>query len=51
MPGTHLARLEIAVTIEETLDRLADLSLTGDKIEYAYGLTRGPVAVPITFRP
>jgi cytochrome P450 len=50
-PGAHLARLEIAVTIEEALDRLADLSLTGDTVEYAYGLTRGPVAVPITFRP
>jgi cytochrome P450 len=50
-PGSHLARLEIAVTIEETLDRLADLSLAGDEIEYVYGLTRGPVAVPITFRP
>jgi cytochrome P450 len=50
-PGAHLARLEIAVTIEEALDRLADLSLAGEKIEYVYGLTRGPVAVPITFRP
>jgi cytochrome P450 len=50
-PGAHLARLEIAVTIEEVLDRLAGLSLAADEIEYAYGLTRGPVAVPVTFRP
>jgi len=50
-PGAHLARLEIAVTIEEVLDRLAGLSLAANEIEYAYGLTRGPVAVPVTFRP
>lgn len=50
-PGAHLARLEIAVTIEEALDRLADLSLATDEIEYVYGLTRGPVAVPLRFRP
>lgn len=50
-PGAHLARLEIAVTIEAALDRLQDLSLAGQEIKYAYGLTRGPVSVPITFRP
>jgi cytochrome P450 len=50
-PGAHLARLEIAVTIEEALDRLGGLSLAADEIEYVYGLTRGPVALPITFRP
>jgi cytochrome P450 len=50
-PGAHLARLEIAVTIEEVLDRMAGLTLAVDEIEYAYGLTRGPVAVPVTFRP
>jgi cytochrome P450 len=50
-PGAHLARLEIAVTIEEALDRLEGLSPAGQEIKYAYGLTRGPVAVPVTFRP
>jgi cytochrome P450 len=50
-PGAHLARLEIAVTIEEVLDRLEDLSLAADGIKYAHGLTRGPLAVPLTFRP
>jgi cytochrome P450 len=50
-PGAHLARLEIAVTIEEALGRLGGLSLAADEIEYVYGLTRGPVALPITFRP
>jgi cytochrome P450 len=50
-PGAHLARLEIEVTIEEALDRLQDLALADQEIKYAYGLTRGPVAVPLTFRP
>jgi cytochrome P450 len=50
-PGAHLARLEVAVTIEEALDRLADLSLAEGEIDYVYGLTRGPVAVPLRFRP
>jgi len=50
-PGAHLARLEIAVTIEEVLDRLQDLSLAADRVEYVSGLTRGPVAVPLKFRP
>jgi cytochrome P450 len=50
-PGAHLARLEIAVTIEEALGRLADLSLADGEIEYVHGLTRGPVAVPLRFRP
>jgi cytochrome P450 len=50
-PGAHLARLEVAVTIEEVLDRLADLTPATSHIEYAHGLTRGPLAVPLTFRP
>lgn len=50
-PGAHLARLEVAVTIEEVLDRLADLAPATSHIEYAHGLTRGPLAVPLTFRP
>ena len=28
-----------------------DLALADQEIKYAYGLTRGPVAVPLTFRP
>jgi cytochrome P450 len=50
-PGAHLARLEIRVTIEEVLDRFKDLRLSADHVDYCYGLTRGPLATPVTFRP
>jgi cytochrome P450 len=50
-PGAHLARMEIIVTIQEVLDRLQDLTLDAEEISYVYGLTRGPKAVPLRFRP
>jgi cytochrome P450 len=50
-PGAHLARLEIKVTIEEVLDRMRDLTLATDRISYHSGLTRGPISVPVKFRP
>lgn len=50
-PGAHLARMEMVVTIEEVLDRLDDLRLATDKVHYVSGLTRGPAALPLTFRP
>lgn len=50
-PGAHLARTEIKVTIEEVLDRMPDLEMAAGEIKYHHGLTRGPIAVPIRFRP
>jgi cytochrome P450 len=50
-PGAHLARLELLVTIDEALTRLRDLRLDAESIDYHYGLTRGPVTVPLAFTP
>jgi cytochrome P450 len=50
-PGAHLARLEMIVTLEEVLDRLPDLALATNTVDYVAGLTRGPVSLPLTFRP
>lgn len=50
-PGAHLARLELVVTVDEALTRLRDLTLDAESINYHYGLTRGPLAVPLAFRP
>ena len=50
-PGSHFARLEIRVAIEEVLDRLHDLRLAADDVAYSAGLTRGLLALPIRFRP
>jgi len=50
-PGAHLARTEIRVTIEEVLDRMQDLEMAADEIKYHHGLTRGPIAMPVRFRP
>jgi cytochrome P450 len=50
-PGAHLARLEMVVTLEEVLDRLPDLALATNTVDYVAGLTRGPVSLPLTFRP
>jgi cytochrome P450 len=50
-PGSHFARMEIAVALDLVLDRLVDLDLAVDRIEYTVGLTRGPRELPITFRP
>ena len=50
-PGAHLARIEIRVTIEEVLDRMQDLEMATDELKYHHGLTRGPIAVPVRFRP
>lgn len=50
-PGAHLARLEIAVTIEEVLGRMDGLALATDTLTYSAGLTRGLLALPLTFRP
>jgi cytochrome P450 len=52
-PGSHLARLEITVTIQEVLARLGNLALgtDEDKLQYSWGLTRGLIELPLTFGP
>jgi cytochrome P450 len=50
-PGSHFARLEIRIAVEEVLDRFDDLRLAADDVSYSAGLTRGLLALPIRFRP
>lgn len=50
-PGSHFARLEIRIAVEEVLDRFEDLRLATDDVSYSAGLTRGLLALPIRFRP
>ena len=49
-PGSHFARLEITIAVEEVLDRLEDLQMAADTVSYSPGLTRGLLALPIRFR-
>jgi cytochrome P450 len=45
--GSHLARREIRITIEE-LCRLTTFELPpGTEVQYRSGFTRGPLAVPV----
>ena len=49
--GSNLARMNMRVALEELLRRLADIRLAdASRIRYHAGLTRSPLAVPITFR-
>lgn len=50
--GSHLARLNMRIAIEELVSRLDDIRLAdGAEIRYHAGLTRSPLRVPITFTP
>jgi cytochrome P450 len=54
--GSNLARMNMRVALEELLRRLADIRLDeaalggAGEIRYHAGLTRSPLAVPVTFR-
>ncbi|MGW1028575.1 cytochrome P450 [Streptomyces sp. NPDC002577] len=50
--GSHLARLNLRIALEELLRRLEDIKLQeGTEMTYHRGLTRSPVSLPITFTP
>jgi cytochrome P450 len=50
--GSNLARLNLRVALEELTRRLDDIRLAdGADIGYHAGLTRSPLALPITFTP
>jgi cytochrome P450 len=50
--GSNLARLNLRVALEELVRRLGDLRLQdGADISYHAGLTRSPLALPVTFTP
>jgi cytochrome P450 len=49
--GSHLARMNLRIALEELLPRLHDLRLQdGADIEYHSTFNRAPLSVPITFR-
>ena len=50
--GSNLARMNMRVALEELLRRLRDIRLReAAQIRYHAGLTRSPLAVPITLTP
>jgi cytochrome P450 len=50
--GSHLARMNLRIALEELLPRLHDLRLEdGTDIEYHSTFNRAPLSVPITFNP
>jgi cytochrome P450 len=50
--GSHIARLEMKVLLEEFLRRLPDFSLQdGGGVEWSKGQVQGVVKVPIRFTP
>ena len=48
-PGSHFARLELRVAVQEVLRRMPDLRLATEDIKYRSGITRGPVSLPVLF--
>lgn len=49
--GSHLARMEIRVAVEEWLSRFPDFVLSdGAVVTWSTGTTRGPQKIPITIR-
>jgi cytochrome P450 len=51
--GSNLARMNLRIAVAELLRRLDDIRLArpADEIEFHSMYSRGPVSVPITFRP
>lgn len=49
--GTHLARLELRVALEELLTRVRDVQIMDDTVEYDSGTSRGPAHLNIEFTP
>jgi cytochrome P450 len=47
-PGAHLARLELSVALSEILDRLGEFRLASPTVRFGSGITRGPIAMPLT---
>ena len=49
--GSHLARMEIAVALQEWLAKIPDFSLVPDgAVEWSAGQLRGPRTLPLVFR-
>jgi cytochrome P450 len=49
--GSHLARIELKVVLEEVLQRLPDYEINGAGVVRYAGITRGIAALPATFSP
>jgi len=49
--GTHLARLELVVLLEEILRLIGDYKVDRDRVTRFPGLTRGIASLPVTFTP
>ena len=51
--GSHLARMNLRIAVEELVSRLHDVALdeASGPIEYHSVLNRAPLTVPITFKP
>lgn len=49
--GSNIARLNLRVALEEIVQRLPDVRLQTDEIEYEPSMSRGPVRLPIAFTP
>ena len=49
--GSHLARIELRVLLEEVLDRIPDFTVDDDAVQRYGGITRGVTSLPATFSP
>jgi hypothetical protein len=50
--GSNLARLQISVALDELLSRVRNIRLPdGIEIEFAPGVARHPVSLPVLFDP
>lgn len=50
--GSHLARLQVRVAVEQVLERLSPFRIPdGGRVEYISDQERGPSSIPLEFRP